>query len=274
MCVARLKRSLFFASTILFLFSKASAQSIDLSQVQSLPNILEDSRNPIPSVIVLDQADESEIISINADGEGGAVAMPAIFWGSTPEAGTSGSSGGQITLIVRRLPKEIRISARGGDGGAGGAGAPGQPGHSGLNGRNGILFHPARNGQDGQDGQDGGDGSPGGNGGNGGSVRIFYVPDSPENYDPNWKDHFKVDVSGGRGGRGGPGGDGGRGGRGGKGGRRFLSSKHRPNGKDGQKALPGISGLDGMNGEMGNLEMYEKPTMQDCIVDDYLSDNP
>lgn len=223
-----------------------------------------------PSVIVLDEQEEGEVVYINADGRPGPDARNAILYGSTPASASSGSSGGHITVLVKRLPERVIISANGGDGGDGGKGAAGKPGRSGKNGRNAGFFRSAKSGSDGGNGGNGGDGSHGGHGGSGGFVRIIYIPDPEAGYDSYWENHFEVTVEGGRGGEAGIGGDAGRGGKGGRGGKKFWSRKRKADGRDGLPGRIGRPGVQGMDGEPGHIKFIEADTVQDWLIDEYL----
>jgi hypothetical protein len=129
------------------------------------------------SVVVDDNGD----ISITADGMDGVSASPAVAWGASPPSGTSGSSGGSVTLVVRELPSRVVIFARGGRGGDGADGVRGRDGADGENGRQPFIFKRGGSddvgtpGKPGAPGQSGGNGSDGGRGGSGGRIRIVLV---------------------------------------------------------------------------------------------------
>lgn len=218
------------------------------------------------SLIVLDSG-KNGIVYINADGDRGADARPSILPGASPESGTSGSSGGSVTVLIRKMPAQLIISARGGDGGNGADGARGRRGRNGDDGRNAGLFREPKSGGDGEDGGLGGDGSHGGHGGHGGHVRIIYAPQA-ERPEPNWRSRISVDVSGGQAGMGGQGGDGGLGGRGGQGGKKFWSSKRLSSGRDGQDGRPGREGLPGLPGQFGDAEYFEVQELPLWIMND------
>ncbi|PIR22203.1 MAG: hypothetical protein COV44_09305 [Deltaproteobacteria bacterium CG11_big_fil_rev_8_21_14_0_20_45_16] len=217
-------------------------------------------------VLVLDGPEEDEIVFIQADGKDGKDAAPAILAGSVAESGTSASSGGHITILLRRLPKKIFISARGGHGGHGARAANGRRGRNGQGGSNASFFKKAKPGEDGEDGGEAGDGSHGGHGGNGGSVRIIYIPENPENYDADWTRRIDADVSAGRGGEEGAGGRGGRAGLGGQGGKKFWSSKRVENGSDGQDGKDGEPGRPGMDGTDGKIEFIEADNINEWLL--------
>lgn len=253
---------------------KVFSQDLNWGDFFELPSVSEEkpiAEAPRESVIVLDAADEDEIIYIGADGRTGEDSPPAIFPGSAARSGSSGSSGGQITLIVKKLPRRAFISSKGGYGGNGGRGANGLRGRDGVDGRNAGLFRSSKPGSDATDGGRGGNGSHGGNGGSGGYVRILFVPDDPAEFETNWKSRFEVDVSGGVGGEPGQPGSGGRGGHGGKGGKKFWSSKRESSGRDGMDGEGGKFGRPGENGEEGRVEFFEIENMDDWIVEEYQS---
>lgn len=209
---------------------------------------------------------DEELVFIDANGRDGKSSRDAFFFGSTPDSGTSGSSGGHVTLIVRDLPQRVIIEARGGRGGDGGDGARGKYGQRGEDGRNAGLFKKAKAGEPGQDGGNGGDGSHGGHGGKGGHIRIIYL--MSENYDARWRERFEVDVAGGLGGAAGDGGLGGEGGEGGRGGRKFWSSKREDDGQRGLDGQRGRRGVDGSAGEEGRVEFIEVEDLRDFLAED------
>jgi len=243
----------------------------DYFELPSVDSENTDSTPPQESVIVLDETDQNEVIYIGADGRDGKDSPPAIFPGSVARSGSSGSSGGQITLIVKNLPRRAYISARGGRGGRGGRGASGTRGRDGSDGRNASLFRSALPGGDATDGGRGGNGSHGGNGGSGGYVRILFVPTDPQEFERNWKSHFVVDVSGGEGGEPGAAGKGGRGGHGGRGGKKFWSSKREADGRDGANGEDGRPGRPGQSGELGVVEYFEIDNLNEWIASEYES---
>ena len=108
--------------------------------------------DPKPQVIILDEPDR-ESVWIDASGEVGQNAKSAIAFGGTPQSGTSGASGGHVTLVVRQLPDKVVIDAHGGRGGNGANGARGKYGLPGADGKNAGLFSSATEGQDGSDGK-------------------------------------------------------------------------------------------------------------------------
>lgn len=255
---------------ILSVHFSLQAQDFDLEDLFEVPSVEEvQKKDSNPNVIVIDEKNQNEMIYINMDGSQGRDARPGIISGSTPENATAGSSGGSLTLIVKRLPKKVIISAQGGDGGNGANGVDGRKGYPGREGRKGRLFRSAKPGQDGGNGSDGGDGSHGGSGGFGGKVRIVYVPNKDEGYDWKWQNVFEVDVSGGRGGHEGRPGLGGPGGPGGRGGKKLWSSKRKENGRDGVAGKSGRPGVAGLNGQEGQVEYIEAESLDSWIIEDY-----
>lgn len=210
-----------------------------------------------------------DVIDISADGRPGINAPRAWLSGSRPPDGTSGSSGGSVTLLIQKIPSGgINLSARGGDGGRGGDGVRGRDGSDGNEGRSARLFKKSKGGGNGSSGQDGGDGSHGGSGGAGGSVRVVYLKTN-DNDDLGWMSKFLIDVRGGMGAPAGFGAEGGRGGLPGLGGKKFLSSSRRSEGDAGQNGQNGVNGLPGVDGPSGIVEFYEVDSYGDWIVDEF-----
>ncbi len=231
-------------------------EGLDASAIRSVP---QDSKS-----IVMDI---DGVFYLNADGQSGKNSPPAVGSGASPENATSGSHGGNLTLLFQDLPERALISATGGKGGQGADGRAGISGGDGLNGRSGSLFRKATAGTNGQNGQNGGNGSHGGHGGAGGSIKIIYIPRDASSYQADWVKRFEVDVSGGSLGLAGRGAEGGRAGRGGLGGKKFWSKERLPDGQEGTAGLRGISGQDGEAGPEGQVEFLEADHLSDWIID-------
>lgn len=229
----------------------------------------------LPAGLELDEheqlvvVEDDEILVVEADGKNGKDALRSLIPGNTPEAGTSGTSGGSITLLVRQLPEKAYISARGGRGGHGAQGSPGLKGRDGQNGRSARLFRSAKSGTNGGNGGHGGNGSDGGHGGHGGHVRVVYLVEDESTYDRNWRNRFEIDVEAGDAGNEGRGGLGGRGGYGGLGGKKFWSSRRVSSGRNGMPGLSGRDGRVGQIGESGEIEFIEIENYKEFVVDEY-----
>jgi hypothetical protein len=221
---------------------------------------------PSSQIFVIDEKSAEEIW-IDARGLDGASARAALFFGATPQSGSSGASGGNVTLIVKQLPSKVLIDARGGRGGNGASGARGRYGLPGADGKNAGFFSSATDGEDGSDGARGGDGSHGGHGGKGGKIRIVYWPD--RDYDPRWQERFELRLEGGQGGEGGQAGLGGRGGIGGVGGKKFWSSDRKSSGQSGRDGERGREGLAGSPGESGEVEFIEIEDLRDFLLEEF-----
>jgi hypothetical protein len=211
---------------------------------------------------------EDGSIYLNSDGADGKDAKSSRVYGATPLDGSAGANGGNLTVLVREIPKAVYISARGGKGGSGAQGSDGQKGIDGYDGQNANAFRKSTPGTDGLDGGRAGNGSSGGAGGAGGNIRVIYLKTESQ-YEPNWRGAFQTDASAGIGGRGAQGGHGGRGGRGGLGGATMIVGKKQPDGKDGMPGADGVSGRDGLNGEAGAIEFHEAESFTDWIVDEF-----
>lgn len=211
-------------------------------------------------------------LSIDASGADGENATKNRWMGGTSSAGASGVSGGSITLVIRSLPERMNIRADGGAGGHGHDGNPGRKGTQGQDGRKGRFFRSPHDGEDGGDGQDGGHGSPGGHGGSGGNVRLIYIPQSDDDYDPRWKERFEISVEAGLGGRGGYGAKGGLGGEGGHGGKKFWGKGYKANGRRGRDGKAGRNAKDGMDGDAGNIWFQEVDHYDSWILEEFLAE--
>ncbi len=225
--------------------------------------------NAESSWMIIDENSPPEIF-INLDGENGEDAATPFFSGIHPESGSSGSSGGGLSLLIKKLPQKIVISARGGRGRRGAQGRRGERGRNGADGRDARFFQSAQAGEDGHDGGRGGDGSHGGHGGAGGYIRIFYAPQNSEDYVESWQQVFDVDVSGGESGQGGEAGLGGFGGYGGRGGKKLFSAERLESGRSGSQCLPGRRGLDGEFGASGRVEFIELEDVSSWIFNEWL----
>lgn len=242
----------------------------DYDQCRQLPS--EDSSSSLQLLASnqpasIQREDEGDTIFLNADGQDGENAASVRSLGSRGLNGSAGAPGGKVTLVLRELPHKVMISAHGGHGGNGVAGVMGVKGADGFDGRKASLFRSATRGTDGGDGGPGGDGSSGGDGGHGGEVRIVYI--HGENFEPNWRGIFNLDLDGGRGGRGAFGGEGGRAGKGGVGGSTVIKGKKKADGKNGSPGGHGQQGADGVAGDRGQVEFLEVESFASWIVDDF-----
>jgi hypothetical protein len=228
------------------------------------PNETPDFWSPSSSELLWDEA--SDILYVYADGEPGQDGQSS-WIGQEPSPGTSGASGGNIQLVLHRLPKQVIISARGGNGGSGARGSRGLAGARGESGRKGSLFRSPEPGTDGEAGQAGGDASNGGHGGSGGQIKIIYLP-LDGHHESYWELKIQADVSGGVGGPGGEPGLGGSGGEGGEGGRRFWSSRRAASGQRGPDGVPGQRGQAGENGEEGSIEFLEFSHYEELVLEE------
>jgi hypothetical protein len=106
------------------------------------------------------------ILQLAADGEDGVSALDSRGDGTKGLDGSSASSGGSLTVVLRDIPSEVILSAKGGNGGSGA-----------------------------EDPLSGGNGGAGGHGGN---IRVIYIPTALP--DEGWFRRIFFDVRGGPGG--------------------------------------------------------------------------
>lgn len=215
-------------------------------------------------VLVTEEGGE---LTLAANGKNGKSAPASMGPGMRASDGSSGSSGGRLTVLLNEMPKKMNIWAQGGRGGDGGAGGHGKRGPDGQNGRDGNLFRHATSGTAGGDGGDGVHGSNGGDGGAGGSIRIIYLGD--EDSMEALKDRIDVHLEGGLAGSAGLGGFGGRGGQGGKAGKKFWPKDQVFDGADGRRGQDGSRGRDGRRGEDGEIEFLQVQSLNDWIVSEF-----